>query len=881
MAVNIAGPLRAQAIDPGVLESVQAALGAAQTASKVAEQASRDAAETEGPTTQVIAPPGGKIDTEEEQEVRRAQARRQLQSLYQPTEIEAEFRGRLSDPTLRQFGYEFFSAGPAPTGIRTGAIGDDYVLGIGDELSVAFRGATNDSRTVRVDRDGMIIVGQLRPIRAAGRSLGALKAELAAETSRTLLATDVFVSVGNVRSISVFVGGEVPRPGQYRLTSLADLVTAIAQAGGVRATGSLRQVRLVRANGQTLMVDLYPYLGIGTPRNIRLQDGDRVIVPVIGPTIGIAGGVARPAIYELRGETSLAAALGYAGGPVRQRGADTVISRIDSAGIETVVRGSSPSARVLPGDAVLVLGSSAGGTLGVVELRGYVDNPGPRPLVSARTVRELVGPRDALRPDTYQLTAILVRADPVTGAREFQPVALSRELRGETSTPLRSQDRLFIFGQPEISFMNSAVVRAIVLGAPNPLPQCGALQRLASVVRDTQSNRFTTVTRGSLVIVDGQSAALGSAARAAGVRDTGALRRNLGDEGQLCPGVFEAEPELLAVLLDNSVSVGGAVRRPGAYPVAGEVSARDLAMVAEGLIPGTTELGLDINRPGAAFVERMVVGPDQVELATTRVSAGDDLRFNGRQPVFEGAGVLLSGEVVRPGLYAIRKGETLSQLLERAGGLTVYAYPYGAVFTRQSVKEAEQQGFQRTAREMNSSLLAITARQPDKAGAENLAGAAALIQLIANAPATGRVVVEADPRVLAVRPDLDTVLEPGDSLFVPKRPNYVLALGDVLNPGALQFVTGKTTSGYLRDAGGTTSTADDGRTYLVLPNGTAQPIQTGLWSNRNQVTPPPGSTIVVPKNIDPLYKLSIAKDIATIIGQLALSVATVAVLADN
>ena len=87
--------------------------------------------------------------------------------------------------------------------------------------------------------------------------------------------------------VGAAIGGEVPRPGQYSVTSLADIVTAIAQAGGVRSTGTLRQVRLVRANGQTRLVDLYPYLGIGTPENIRLQDGDRVIVPVIGPTIGM------------------------------------------------------------------------------------------------------------------------------------------------------------------------------------------------------------------------------------------------------------------------------------------------------------------------------------------------------------------------------------------------------------------------------------------------------------------------------------------------------------------------------------------------------------------------------------------------------------------
>jgi hypothetical protein len=209
--------------------------------------------------------------------------------------------------------------------------------------------------------------------------------------------------------------------------------------------------------------------------------------------------------------------------------------------------------------------------------------------------------------------------------------------------------------------------------------------------------------------------------------------------------------------------------------------------------------------------------------------------------------------------------------------MTDEAYAFGTVFTRRSVKEAQEEGFRRTARELNNSLLAIAARSTQGNGS-NLEGAASLIQLIGTAEAPGRMVIEADPRVLELRPDLDTRLEAGDSIFVPKRPNYVLALGDVNNPGALQFVPGKTVATYLREAGGTLSTADDKRAFLVLPNGTAQPMSA---SGRGGGTPPPGSTIIVPKNIDPLYRLSVFRDVTTIIAQLATSVATVAVLATN
>lgn len=576
--------------------------------------------------------------------------------------------------------------------------------------------------------------------------------------------------------------------------------------------------------------------------------------------------------------------MAFAGGAIRQRGAQVVISRIAQDGTETFVRAASTSSSVSGGDAVQLVGGSAGGASGRVSLEGHVDNPGPRPLVAAGTVAELVGSPEDLRPDSYQLAAVLVRRDQSTGARVFQTLNLSRELRDRPSIRLQSEDRLFVFSRADIEFMNSAPVRQVVLGQDNPLPQCTALERLVSLVRDTQAARFNAVTRGGFVVLTGAGAeigAVGSATGQGGKRQIdSAARRAPGERDSACPEVFEEEPELLAILIESSASVGGSVRRPGAYPVGGSVSARDLSLVADGLLTGNRDLILDINRADVGPSERIQSDTSGSVLGLTSISPGDDIRFNAQQPIFEGSGVLLAGEVARPGLYAIRKGESLSQLLARAGGLSDYAYAYGAIFTRRSVKESQEEGYRRTARELNNSLLAIAARSTEKSS-DGLAGAAALIQTLATAEAPGRVVVEADPRVLAVRPDLDTILEAGDSLVVPKRPNFVLALGDVNNPGALQFVEGKPSGSYLREAGGTLSTADTGRIFMVLPNGTAQPLKSGGWSGGSGALPPPGSTIIVPKNIDPLFKLSVIRDISTIIAQLATSVATVAILATN
>jgi protein involved in polysaccharide export with SLBB domain len=426
-------------------------------------------------------------------------------------------------------------------------------------------------------------------------------------------------------------------------------------------------------------------------------------------------------------------------------------------------------------------------------------------------------------------------------------------------------------------------VRQVVLGRANPLPQCRSLATLQSLVRDAQAQRFSAVTRGAFVVQTGAGADIGASGAALGVsagQSVERFARTAADVAPpVCPAVFEADPELLPFVLEHAVSVGGAVRRPGAYPIAGQVTARDMTLVAEGLILGNRDLVLDINRTQQSAPERISADLSGTVLAITTLAPGDDIRFNAEQAAFESSGVLLSGEVARPGLYAIRRGERLSELIARAGGLTTQAYAFGAVFTRESVRRSQEEGFRRTARELYSGMLAITARNREGGSTEGLAGAVGLIQALATAEAPGRMVVEADPRVLEIRPDLDTILEGGDAIFLPKRPNFVLALGDVNNPGALQHVPGKPASDYLREAGGTSSTADNGRIFMILPNGTAQPVSTRGWGGTSGQSPPPGSTLIVPKNLDPLFRLTVVRDITAIVAQLATSVATVAVLA--
>jgi len=138
--------------------------------------------------------------------------------------------------------------------------------------------------------------------------------------------------------------------------------------------------------------------------------------------------------------------------------------------------------------------------------------------------------------------------------------------------------------------------------------------------------------------------------------------------------------------------------------------------------------------------------------------------------------------------------------------------------------------------------------------------------------------VTADPAILRVRPELDVLLEPGDSVFIPPRPSTVTVSGEVLNSGSFQYQTGLNVDDYIMLAGGITSGADDDRIFVVLPDGTARPIQENWLTFSNSTMVPPGSTIVVPRDLRPFDLTTFLRDATQISSQLAVTAASLVVI---
>jgi len=212
------------------------------------------------------------------------------------------------DTRLTQFGYDLFSGAPTTFAPATEVpVPPEYVLGPGDEIKVQLFGKENSEFSMTVDREGAIAFPNIGPLTVASMRFAEAKAFIAEQIKHKMIGVSASITMGQLRSIRVFALGEVARPGSYVVSGLATLSNALFVSGGVKKTGSLRNIQLKRAGKVVATLDLYDFLMHGdTSHDVRLLPQDVVYVPPIGKTVGVAGQVLRPAIFELKHKRTLA-----------------------------------------------------------------------------------------------------------------------------------------------------------------------------------------------------------------------------------------------------------------------------------------------------------------------------------------------------------------------------------------------------------------------------------------------------------------------------------------------------------------------------------------------------------------------------------------------
>ena len=344
-------------------------------------------------------------------------------------------------------------------------------------------------------------------------------------------------------------------------------------------------------------------------------------------------------------------------------------------------------------------------------------------------------------------------------------------------------------------------------------------------------------------------------------------------------------------LSDYHVTLSGAARETGTYLIAPGTTLAELLAAAGGLDTDAdvskfeiTSTNID-NLTGQSTTQRQTMTVPPSDYSKVVLHFRDNINFHHvYTDRVAGGGVTVSGQVRYPGTYSILRGERLSSVLVRAGGLTDVAYPYGTVFLRQSLAKEEHEAHERLAENLQLQLttqIAQASQGPSSSGgAGAMAGVDSFIKSVQDEPALGRMTVIADPSILAAHPQGDPMLEPGDTIFIPQRPSTVMVMGAVMQPGNYQFSPGDTVDDYISKAGGYDDGAEEDMVYVVYPDGRASRVDQS-WLSFSSNAIPPGSTIYVPRDLFPINWRELTTTITGIFQNLAVSAASLAVISRN
>ena len=802
-------------------------------------------------------------------------------------------------PVLTRFGSEIFRNGVENFGIlpMDMPMGPDYVLGPGDSLTINLWGGISQRLIRVVDRSGVISLPESGTLQVAGRTLGDVQRMVQNALRAQYRDEQADVAISRLHSIRVFVVGDVEHPGAYDVGSLSTPLNALLEAGGPTSKGSLRIIKHMRGNQLIQEVDVYDLLLHGVRSGVqRLETGDTVLVPPLGPEVTITGMVRRPAIYELNGEKSLSEVLELAGGVLPSGTLRHIdVERLDAHESRTMLALDIPENnnkhavtaalddfKIQDGDKVKIspIVSYADNA---VYLDGHVYKPGRYAYTDGMKITDLVKSYKDLLPEPYKAHAEVIRLE----APDFTPQVIAFNLEDalagkDQDLTLKPLDTVRIFGRYD--FEDAPVIT--VTGA----------------VRDPGDH----VTNGVTYLRDAVYLA-GNATPDAELDDVQVFRTTSDGKLDVLSANFKKalegdttenillEPKDRVFIHKNLaksdppvVTIEGEIARPGKYPLGENLSAAGLVRLSGGLKRGAYTQEADLTRyeleGGSKIVSDHVSVPLAAALsgqadADVRLRDGDVLtirQVTGWNDL--GATIKVDGEVMYPGTYGIQEGERLSSIIQRAGGFRKGAYPYGAVLERVAVRQLQEQDradlIRRVKGEEASVSLTAGGAQEDTKQATLLQYQSTLAKLETAAPA-GRMVVHISSNVQRwANTPVDVQVRAGDSFFVPKRPNIVIVNGTVYNPTAITYKPGKNAGWYLKQAGGPTELANKKAIFVIRADGAVVGGPAGLFTGGAEAAVlQPGDMVVVPeKTFNVSHTFQNAVQVSQILTAVALAV---------
>ena len=742
-------------------------------------QSSAQGSSAQGAGARAVVPAATPVvvtDTDQPQEIQRPSPYGDLMSLHDLyTQIPS------AGGTLRRFGSDAFilgtgNANELPMDLP---VGPDYVLGVGDNIAVNMWGGRSDRLRLTIDRQGQIALPEAGTITLDGLTIAQAQSAIQKALSTQFQGEHVEISLGRLRTVRVYVVGDVQRPGAYDVSSMSTPLSALYAAGGPTSRGSLRILRQYRGTQLVRQIDLYDFLLHGVRSNTdRLLPGDTILVPPVGPQVTVEGMVHRPAIYELNGETTLNQVLDLAGGML----ISASLKQINVGRIEANERRTMLNLQ-LPGDADAVKKEIAGFQVQggddvvisqilpynqqAVYLEGHVYRPGKYPYHDGMTINDLLKSYQDVMPEPAD-HAELIRLQPPDFRPETISINLPDVLIGNNAIPLQPLDLIRIYSRYEIDSPKVSIEGNVLRPGDYPMSQGMTVAGL--------------------------------------VRMAGSFTRS----------AYRDEADLSSYVVQNGQKV-----------LVGHSS-----VAVEKALDGDKNSDVAL-KPGDVVSIRQLAGWQDI-----------------------GASVSITGEVEHAGSYGIEQGERLSSVLKRAGGFREDAYPTAAVLERVQVRELGEQARQQMIQRIETTPVSF---KPGAMSTQDQATTQQSLQqqrdqvltTLRSRPASGRMVINISEDISKwENTSADIELRAGDSLVIPKRPNFVMVSGQVYNPIAISYVPGRDVDWYLRKAGGATPYGNKKYIYVLRADGSIVP-HGSIWTGNNlmNLRLRPGDSVFVPEKI--------------------------------
>jgi len=750
------------------------------------------------------------------------------------------------------FGYDIFRNLPEP--ITEGPVDENYLFSPGDEIMITVWGQLNLEYPLTVSEDGYITIpDEGGRVFTNGVSLKELKSLIAKKFSQiysSYINADnpsqstafIDLKLARVRKLLVYVVGEVETQGVYTISSaVATLMNLLNNAGGVKETGSLRNLKIRRASGKTDEVDLYEFLisGVLDTKKTRIGYGDYIIVPLKEKAVTITGEVRRPGIYEIVGNEGLEDLVRFAGGLTSNaylKRCQVKRFEIDAGekffelNLESVLKSQKTDFPLSDADEVTIFPNIVERRR-LVEIRGEgIKRPGIFGYTEGMTVKDLIDQAEGLKESAY-----LERADLVRTLEDFSKKMsifslkdlFQKEPQGHyvytgndgNNFPLKEMDQITVYSSYEMKGKDKYVTIEGHVKEPGRyiLPENMTLYDLLFSRGGFQDEDFKK--RAYLE--------LGHVFRKiSGELEERVITFHL---GQLLNGAAEENMPLedadrIVIYSFETmetkpfVTIEGLVKRPGSYPLAANLTLEDLVILAGGLRPEAYKT--------EAVIARIQPGKEGTtgSVATIIVPLERDFASNPEDnkifletydkivirnlPEWEPLPVVsVEGQVKYPGSYSLEiREERISAIIKRAGGLKKEAFPEGGVlFRRKDILEMST----RINHEKAKVAINLKAALNNPGGTDDL------------------------------------VLKDGDQIFVPLNPGSIEVLGAVKNPCILQYKEGKKFDYYIKLCGGYTKDADRKNIVAYLPNAVAYKKKKFLFLSFNPSILP-GSKIEVP-----------------------------------